>query len=350
MDLTSLQHPFAGTISVVVPTYNRAALLPATLDAILAQTLPPQEIIVVDDGSEDRTGEVLARYSPRVTSLRIPNSGDLAARNVGLRAARGDLVAFCDSDDLWRPNFLARMATFWQVEPRTKVAYSDFVIVRDDEWQSATKFADAPPGFWNEARSLGPDLAAFDHPVVERLIHFQPFFASCIVADRRSFLDVGGWDESVGRTPGSDFATALRFAEQVPLGVLHSPLVGIRKHAGNYSADVQAMNLGDARVLERVIGTRPSLAAYMPQIRASVVLRRQQALDTAFARGDFASVREIYALLPTSQRPRALRVKLCVASLPGPLRKPALTLLLSLGSLRSRLNGQHFRVMPAGGA
>jgi glycosyltransferase involved in cell wall biosynthesis len=88
------------TIGVVVPAYNRAALLPATLDAIIAQTHPPSEIIVVDDGSTDATPELLGRYAPRVRHLRIDNSGDLAARNVGLRAAATDLVAFCDSEDL----------------------------------------------------------------------------------------------------------------------------------------------------------------------------------------------------------------------------------------------------------
>ncbi|MFC7552372.1 glycosyltransferase family 2 protein [Pseudoroseomonas wenyumeiae] len=133
-----------ASISVVVPTYNRAALLPATLDAILSQTLRPLEVIIVDDGSTDDTAAVLARYGRRLRVLRVPNGGDLKARNAGLAEATGDLVAFCDSDDLWKPGFLAAMLRMWQVEPALRVAFSDFVILRDDVWQEDRKFADAP--------------------------------------------------------------------------------------------------------------------------------------------------------------------------------------------------------------
>src|SRR5690242_13007822 len=85
-------------ISVVIPTYNRASLLPAMLEAVLSQTFKPLEIIVIDDGSQDEPPEILQHYSDALRCVRIENSGDLAARNVGTRAARGDLVAYCDSD------------------------------------------------------------------------------------------------------------------------------------------------------------------------------------------------------------------------------------------------------------
>lgn len=94
-------------ISVVVPTFNRSAFIGATLDAILAQTLRPLEILVVDDGSTDDTREVCARYGDDVRYLRQENAGVSAARNHGMRLARGEWVAFCDSDDLWHPQKLA---------------------------------------------------------------------------------------------------------------------------------------------------------------------------------------------------------------------------------------------------
>src|SRR3981081_4344217 len=109
-------------ISVVVPAYNRAALLPLTLDAILTQVPPPREVIVVDDGSWDDTQAVLAGYAAPVRTIRIENSGALVARKVGMHAASGELVAFCDSDDLWRPGFLAAMEALWRAEPGTKAA------------------------------------------------------------------------------------------------------------------------------------------------------------------------------------------------------------------------------------
>ncbi|RKK02236.1 glycosyltransferase [Pseudoroseomonas wenyumeiae] len=323
-----------ASISVVVPTYNRAALLPATLDAILSQTLRPLEVIIVDDGSTDDTAAVLARYGRRLRVLRVPNGGDLKARNAGLAEATGDLVAFCDSDDLWKPGFLAAMLRMWQVEPALRVAFSDFVIIRDDVWQEDRKFADAPPGFWDGLRPLGASMSVFDQPIVERLLDFQPFFPSCMVADRRFLLEVGGWDVSVGRRVGCDFATILRVAEHAPFGILQQPLVGIRKHAANHSADVQAMNLGDAWILEHLLAERPSWQPHAAAVRASVAARRMQALEIAFARRDYQAVREIAAMLPALQSPR-LRLKAQVARLPPLVREASGAVLLSLGSLAS---------------
>lgn len=336
----------AASISVVVPTYNRAALLPETLDAILAQTLPAREVIIVDDGSTDATVAMLtARYDGRVRLIRISNSGDLVARNTGLREACGDLVAFCDSDDVWRPGFLAAMAMLWIAEPRTRVAFADFVIIRDGQWQPARKFDAAPAGYWRDLRKLGcGELGVFDTPIVERLIRFQPFFPSCMVADRRFLCGLGGWDTSVGRIMGTDFATALLLAEHTPFGVLRDspldtvqqPLVGIRKHAENFSADVQAMNLGDAAILEHVLARRPSLRPHAAAIRDSILRRRMDALELAFARQDHASVRQIYPLLPSSHRRWPLRIKAGVSAMPLPLRGGLSRALLALGTWRAR--------------
>jgi glycosyltransferase involved in cell wall biosynthesis len=323
-------------ISVVVPTYNRADLLPATLDAILTQTLPPREIIVVDDGSHDATMTVLEGYAPRVRAIQIANSGELVARNTGLRAASSDLVAFCDSDDLWKPGFLDAMAGFWHSEPHTNVAYSDFVVVRDGIWEGDSKFNAAPSGFWDGLRQVGPDMGVFDRPVIDRLIRFQPFFPSTMVVNRRWFLDLGGWDEAASRIVGCDFATTLRVGEHPPIGVLRRPLVGIRKHGGNFSGDVQAMNLGDARILEHVLTTRPSLGAYKALIEESVITRRRHAFDAAFARQDFAGVESIYRMLPASARSPAMGVKHLVAGFPSGIRDTVVSFLLLAGSLRSR--------------
>jgi hypothetical protein len=142
-------------------------------------------------------------------------------------------------------------------------------------------------------------------------------------------LALGGWDEGVGRTLGSDFATALLVAEHPPLGIVRRPLVGIRKHAGNFSRDVQAMNLGDAFILEHVLATRNSLAPLAPAIRASIRRRRTEALDTAFARRDFAAVRQIADKLGTVSG--RTRIKRLVAGLPEPLRGAIVSVLLKQG-------------------
>jgi hypothetical protein len=318
-------------VSVVIPSYNRADLLGFTLDAVLAQTVAPREVIVVDDGSRDDTLSVVARYQPLVRVISIANSGSIVARNVGLRAAAGAVVAFCDSDDLWRPDFLARMAALWLAEPRVRVAYANFHIVRDDAWGTETKFDEAPAGFWAGLRPVGEGLGVFDQPIVDRLVGFQPFFPSACVADRMAMIEAGGWDEGVGRTVGDDFGTVLRLGELHPFGVVSAPLVGIRKHQGNFSANVRAMNLGDANILEYVLASRPWLLPHAAVIRDGVARRRRDALDSAFADGDFVAVRAIYRQLPAGVRSARVRLKALIAGLPSPVAAPVRRLLYGAG-------------------
>ena len=91
-------------ISVIIPTYNRAALLCEAIDTVLSQTYTNTEIIVIDDGSTDETTAAVQKYGDRVRYTRRPNAGVNAARNLGLKQARGEFVALLDSDDLWAPS------------------------------------------------------------------------------------------------------------------------------------------------------------------------------------------------------------------------------------------------------
>lgn len=95
-------------ISVVIPTHNRAHTLPRALDSVLGQAVPPAEIIVVNDGSTDTTAGLLAERYPQVRCLSMGNQGVSAARNAGIRAARGEWIALLDSDDAWKPEKLAQ--------------------------------------------------------------------------------------------------------------------------------------------------------------------------------------------------------------------------------------------------
>jgi hypothetical protein len=321
-------------VSVVIPSYNRADLLSFTLDAVLAQTFPLREVIVVDDGSRDHTLEVIRRYGPQVRVVTISNSGSIVARNIGLRVAAGRLVAFCDSDDLWTPDFLKQMAALLRAEPRTRVAYSNFQVLRDNVWSTETKFDGAPAGYWDGLRMVGDGLGVFDQPIVDRVIRWQPFFQSALVVDRGAMLQAGGWDEGVGRTVGDDFGTVLRLAELQPFGVVFAPLAGIRKHPGNFSGNMRAMNLGDANILEYVLASRPSLGPLATLIRGSVAQRRRDALDGAFVDGDFAAVLAIYERLPCAAQTGRVWMKRLISGLPS----PAALRLMRLLAKRERRN------------
>ncbi|MDD2877138.1 MAG: glycosyltransferase [Acidiphilium sp.] len=309
-------------ISVIVPTYNRGSLIKETISKVIDQTIQPFEIIVINDGSSDDTLDVLSCYGNKIIIKNIMNSGDLVARNTGLLAASGDLVAFCDSDDLWQPNHLNLMARFWDEPDGPIAAYADFQEVRDERWGATTKFSTAPARYWDDLRPIGTAHFLFERPIVKDLMRFQPFFPSCMVVDRARFLALGGWDEGVSRMVGCDFATTLRLAEHPPMGVLREPTVGIRKHAGNFSGDVQRMNLGDADVLEYTLATRPSLAPYAVAMGRSIEARRLAAFDTAFATGDFAAVQRIDRLL-NAEASLSRRVKSQVARLPVLVRAAA---------------------------
>ena len=89
-------------VSVVIPAFEPGPLIDATLESVLAQTWRRREVIVVDDGSRDDTPQRVARYAGRISYLRLEREGGGAARNAGVRAARGDYVAFLDHDDLCR--------------------------------------------------------------------------------------------------------------------------------------------------------------------------------------------------------------------------------------------------------
>lgn len=108
------------TVSVVIPTYNRAEWLPASVGSVLAQTVKPLEILIVDDGSTDNTQEVCAGFPAPVRYLRQENAGVSSARNLGMSEAKGDYVALLDSDDLWVPRKLEIQLAFHRSFPEIR--------------------------------------------------------------------------------------------------------------------------------------------------------------------------------------------------------------------------------------
>ncbi|GIX04738.1 MAG: hypothetical protein KatS3mg114_0607 [Planctomycetaceae bacterium] len=116
------------SVSVVIPTYNRAHLLPRAIQSALQNCRSGDEILVVDDASTDNTAEVVQQYGPPVHYLPVPHGGAGAARNHGIEQARGDLVAFLDSDDEWLPDKLELMRTTMQQLPHVLFCFSEFRV------------------------------------------------------------------------------------------------------------------------------------------------------------------------------------------------------------------------------
>ena len=120
--------------SIIMPAFNVQSTMRHTLDALLAQTYPRFEIIIVDDGSTDSTLKIAAEYAadPQVRVIRQANRGLAGARNTGIAAARGEVIGFCDADDLWVPHKLARHVAHLQANPSVGISYSGSALMDDD--------------------------------------------------------------------------------------------------------------------------------------------------------------------------------------------------------------------------
>jgi glycosyltransferase involved in cell wall biosynthesis len=138
-------------VSVVIPNYNNAGFVTAALDSVLQQNYANLDIIVVDDGSTDHSLTVLQPYAARITLITQPNQGPAAARNNGIAAAKGQLIAFLDSDDLWLPGKVAAQVNYLLLHPDIAVCYCGW-----SEWHTANP-GQKPPG---QLTDVAPALRA----------------------------------------------------------------------------------------------------------------------------------------------------------------------------------------------
>ncbi|HEY9644827.1 MAG TPA: glycosyltransferase family A protein [Chroococcidiopsis sp.] len=113
----------SAAVSVIIPVYNREAYVGDAIRSVLGQTVPPAEVIVVDDGSSDRSAEIIQSFGPPVRYVAQANSGAAVARNRGVDLATGELLAFLDSDDRWQPDKLERQLAALQAQPELAMVF-----------------------------------------------------------------------------------------------------------------------------------------------------------------------------------------------------------------------------------
>ncbi len=119
-------------VSVVIPAYNAQKFVLQAVRSVLDQCYESVEILLVDDGSTDQTTEIVRQHAPTVHIIRQENAGVAAARNTGLRQARGELICFLDADDGWLPGKLAAQVAYMQTHPEVGLLYHDWLVWRPD--------------------------------------------------------------------------------------------------------------------------------------------------------------------------------------------------------------------------
>jgi glycosyltransferase involved in cell wall biosynthesis len=205
-------------VSVIIPTYNRRELVQRAIDSVLAQTHPIDEILVVDDGSTDGTGDALrARYGERIRYHRQDNAGVSAARNAGMTLATGRYFALLDSDDLWLPEKTARQVAWLDAYPEFGMVLCD--VVRVD--------ADGTPYDTFHRR----DVLREDGWALRWLLLNPSLVPASVMFRREVFETCGGFDPTLRTAEDIDFH--LRVARQWRIGVVEAPLVeAMRGHDG----------------------------------------------------------------------------------------------------------------------
>lgn len=326
------------SISVVIPTYNRAPYIGRTLATIAAQTRLPMEIIIVDDGSTDETETAISAFTTiPVRYVKLTNGGPCRARNYGIGMAQGEWIAFCDSDDLWRETYLERQIALIECESRLRYSFANSVSVIDDRWGSHAKLSDAPADFLTVARRLAfPGGWILDEPMYSRFLRFQPAYPSTVLVSRSLIAEVGGFNESFGRNPAEDAEFTWRCMQYAPIGMLEDPLVGIRKHGENFSGDVLKTELGHLDILRHALGHHPQAAGCASIIAEEISRRSAAAIDIAFESGRFDVVRTL--AVEASGHARTMRrwLKIGISQLPLPLAAAARRAIAIAGDLSGR--------------
>ncbi|MFP3870359.1 MAG: glycosyltransferase family 2 protein [Syntrophobacteria bacterium] len=198
--------PLSPEISVVIPTYNRAAMLVEAVQSVLAQETTDFELIVVDDGSTDETERKLARFGPHLRYIRQEHAGVSAARNRGLEFCRASLVAFLDSDDLWLPGKLRIQQKYFAEHPEVYICQTEEIWWRNGRRVNPKKRHRKPSG-----------------DIFRRSLDLCLVSPSAVMVRRELFERVGYFDE--GLPIAEDYDFWLRVAVDYPVPLIPEALV-----------------------------------------------------------------------------------------------------------------------------
>ncbi len=210
-------------ISVIIPTYNRCWILNEAIESVLSQKFTDYEIIVVDDGSNDTTAALLSTYGDRIAIIRQVNKGVSAARNAGILIAKGNYIAFLDSDDMWLPEKLSCQVDFFQSQAEAEVCQTDEIWIRNGVRVNPKNRHKKPSGmiFVPSLRLclVSPSAVMIKKRLFDKVGLFNEAFPACedydlwlrialyypiYLIDRQMVVKRGGHDDQLSCNPGLD--------------------------------------------------------------------------------------------------------------------------------------------------
>jgi GT2 family glycosyltransferase len=252
MNETESSERFAGgpvdapLVSVVMPAFNSAKHIGEALGSALGQDYPAIEIIVVDDGSTDDTRGIVAAFGPRVRLVAQNNQGAGAARNRGIREARGRYVAFLDADDVWWAHKI-RAQVEALARSGCRMAYSRFIWWRADEMGRFTQ-----PQAEFESRD-SPNISTGDlvtgSPYAELLLDCI-VWTSTVIVERAALDQVGVFDPDLRK--GQDYDLWLRLSREIPMLGMQTPTALYRIHGSSITTSLKPVNY-EYLILSRAI-------------------------------------------------------------------------------------------------
>jgi glycosyltransferase involved in cell wall biosynthesis len=257
-----------STVSVIVPTYNCAPFIAEAIDSILGQTRPPDQIIIVDDGSTDGTEQVVRRFDdPRIEYIRQKNAGVSSARNTGLAAARCEFVTFLDADDRWRPTFVEQLHGILSADPTVVCAFANFVrfdhstgSVLPDQFENYPELSrPAPPNSFvrlPQDQAFATLVSCGEIPAYTQVMMFQ----RALIESIRFNTDLALCEDN---------HWALRTFMQGAVVYTDEVLADIRRHDSNATRDYRELarhKLRSLKALAQYVAGTTNLVAYRDRL------------------------------------------------------------------------------------
>jgi glycosyltransferase involved in cell wall biosynthesis len=248
-----------STVSVIIPTYNRARVLKQAIDSVLAQDFHDFEIVVVDDGSTDSTPEILESYQ-QICVVRQGHRGVSAARNAGIAWAAGSLIAFLDSDDVWLAEKLSTQVAFFNTHPNALICQTEEIWIKNGIRANPKKRHKKHSGM-----------------IFERCLELCIVSPSAVMMRRCLFDEIGGFDETLPVC--EDYDLWLRVTCRFPVYLIEAPLVIKRGGHPDQLSRRRGMDRFRIRALEKIL--QSDLLSSRQYSAADAALKRKCAIYAA---------------------------------------------------------------------